>query len=688
MELGEGLLRRMCCAIPLFLCLALLCMCLPPSAAGVDLQDQGAVCNAEGCYSVHYQRKSFRESWKSCRDKRGSLATVKRPEEAALIHELLSSGERRGPRVRIRLWIGLQRQPRQCSATKPLRGFTWITGDQDTQYTNWQREDLPNTCSAPRCVVMIHNTADKSGSYQNNFKWLDGSCQVAVDGFLCRHTYSGMCPALQSEGGGPAIYTTPFDLVSTQLTHIPFGSVATLPCPEGSKGDQSVLCMLREDGRVGWSKDAPLCSDTPKDWCDQDNGGCEHFCVNTDTHYYCECSEDFQLGDDGQSCQPVDPCHNADCEYMCEPTQGGFQCLCQDGYLLASDGHTCLDIDECLQKPCPQLCLNAPGTFECRCSEGYQATEDGQCEDIDECEEHSCEHACENLPGSYSCHCHDGYSPLDEDPSQCQDVDECLIPGVCEHICQNYMGGFECHCEEGYELEDDLYSCTPYTEEEKYTTTEMSSSPTSPSGFPHIPGFPWLTKFTDWMTDAPSLEWITTDLGWFTAAPQEGSATTHKFDWPVSVSSSSPTSDWMMDATTPNIPDDSVQIDNKGRSAVSTSPNASSYLPNPRSSEVVKLLPKEKGGMERPTPASPEDTLSSAAGSEQHPEGGKQRHDKSWLLVALLIPLCVFIVVMLALGIVYCTSCAVEPRNKSVTDCYHWTTTPKPSETNGAKSQV
>ncbi|EQB77694.1 hypothetical protein CB1_000429030 [Camelus ferus] len=54
--------------------------------------------------------------------------------------------------------------------------------------------------------------------------------------------------------------------------------------------------------------------------------------------------------------------------------------------------------------------------------------------------------------------------------------------------------------------------------------------------------------------------------------------------------------------------------------------------------------------------------------------GGRSRSDDRWLLVALLVPACVFLVVLLALGIVYCTRCGPHAPNKSVTDCYRWVT--------------
>ncbi|XP_072518320.1 uncharacterized protein cd248b [Salminus brasiliensis] len=692
-------LRKMRCAAYPCLILVVLFIYWPQGTFGQNLEEQDGICNAEGCYSIHLQRKTFRESWRSCKEKGGNLATVKRPEEATIIHELLSAGERRGPRPRLRLWIGLQRQPRQCSATRPLRGFTWITGDQDTQYTNWQRDDLPSACAAPRCVVITYNTADKSSSDQNNFKWLDGSCMLAVDGFLCRYTYRGMCPALKSEGRGPALYSTPFNLLSTLLTHIPFGSVATLPCPDSAKGDQSVLCMVHDDGSVGWSKDAPLCSDAPKDLCEQDNGGCEHYCISAGSHYHCECSENFKLGEDGQSCLPLDPCHSADCEFDCEPTSEGYRCKCPEGYLLSQDGQNCLDIDECSQNPCPQICVNAPGTFECRCHEGYQLSEFGECLDVDECKEGSCEHSCENSPGSYTCLCYDGFSVVPEDPDRCEDIDECQIPGSCAQICENYAGGFECRCEAGYELQQDQYSCLLVEEETGYYTTVEPAYPTSlpweEAGY--TTDVPTDASTLEWLTDLPSIEWLPTGLSWFTETPEEDHITSQEPEW-TEETTSSPTSDSLMDTTTSGTPADS-NTDNEANLWLDTSKisvlsaidetvqeeDTRDHIP----STGASLRPKKKGHSYRVTPSTPQmpkGSLPSAASSEQHPDG-KKKHDRSWLLVALLVPLCVFIVVMLALGIVYCTSCAVEPRNKTVTDCYSWTSS-KPAKSNTAKSQA
>uniref|UniRef100_A0A8C3PCC8 CD248 molecule n=1 Tax=Chrysemys picta bellii TaxID=8478 RepID=A0A8C3PCC8_CHRPI len=418
-----------------------------------------AACGPEGCYVVFFQRRSFLESWRSCRERGGNLATLKRHEEAAQVAELLqATGPGTGQRRLF--WIGLQRQPRQCFPQRPLRGFTWTTGDQDTLYTNWaQAEPAGGTaCSASRCVVLSYGLAT-----QENFQWLEGSCTLPVDGFLCRFGFAGMCHGLATEETGPVSYTTPFGQVSSTLSHIPFGTVASVAC--GGAAPVSVLCMQRDDGSVGWSKEEPLCGEELGDWCEGDNGGCQQLCVDEGPSYSCECHAGHALLPDGRSCAPADGCQNHPCQFQCVPGEdGGYRCLCPVGYTLASDGHTCEDTDECATGPCEQLCDNFPGGFQCRCQVGYEDDEAGGCADLDECNTAPCEHQCENTEGSYLCLCHLGFSPAEEAPQHCVDNDECQIPGVCQQMCVNYVGGFECYCTEGYELEADRISCAPLAE--------------------------------------------------------------------------------------------------------------------------------------------------------------------------------------------------------------------------------
>uniref|UniRef100_A0A672GKI3 CD248 molecule, endosialin a n=1 Tax=Salarias fasciatus TaxID=181472 RepID=A0A672GKI3_SALFA len=540
----------------------------------------------------------------------------------------------------------------------------------------------------------------------DNFKWLDGSCSVAVDGYLCSYAYEGMCPALRREGADNALYTTPFNLVSTLLTHVPFGSVATLPCPAGAQEDQLVLCLQREDGSVGWSREAPFCSRTPPphSWCDQNNGGCEHFCRPAGGHFYCECAGGYQLADDGQSCELADVCQGAPCEFECLPLSDSYRCACPDGYMLAPDERGCLDVDECLQSPCEHICQNTLGTFQCQCREGFHPDDESACEDIDECMSDPCEHACENTLGSHVCHCHLGYSPVPEDLGRCQDIDECQIPDTCEQMCVNYEGGYDCYCEEGFELMPDLFSCR------KTQIGVVQSAVT------HQPGPVWVPEDYDWSpeqshTDWPteeeqSLDWLTEpprvfnpDVIWVTRAPQEefpfpsglepfptvaenheedidgtdwqewgqrpqpepkDFLTTHFPTPPATSVASTPTPDYYQDEeeTTTDAPSVSTATISEG--AWNWWPVTDS--PAPPTEPAASHIPPAEGG----------ETEGSADSLDPAQEDRGPKQSSTWLLVAILVPLCIVLVVMVALGIVYCTRYAVQPRNKAATDCYHW----------------
>lgn len=151
-----------------FLCvLWLLTVCLAPGsrsqrlretegeqpAVSAQLAERDALCHQEGCYAVFLQKRTFREAGRSCRERGGTLATMHNHEAAGVVHELLSAIEAQGTRVRFRLWIGLHRPPRQCSSTRPLRGFVWVTGkfsplwhltfSNNMHFNNWAQIKLP-----------------------------------------------------------------------------------------------------------------------------------------------------------------------------------------------------------------------------------------------------------------------------------------------------------------------------------------------------------------------------------------------------------------------------------------------------------------------------------------------------------------------------------------------------------------
>ncbi|XP_027894478.1 CD248 molecule, endosialin a [Xiphophorus couchianus] len=674
------------------------------SVLSQDLRERDALCNAEGCFVIYFERKIFLDSWRSCKEKGGNLATIKRKEEAIAIATLFSTVDLRWSRTKLKVWIGLQRQPRQCNSNS-LRGFSWTTGDQDTEYTNWQTADSPDMCLVSLCVSFDYDTLQHS----DNFKWFHGPCSTPADGYLCHFAYNGMCSPLSSEGSGVALYKTPFNLLSSTLTHLPVGSVANLQCL--TNANQKVQCVKRtNDGSVGWSPEPLFCSNPSisHQLCERGNGGCEHFCTQVGGQISCDCAKGFHLRYDGQTCEP-DVCQGVPCEFECLPLSDGYRCACPDGYMLAPDEHACLDVDECLQSPCQQRCTNSPGTFECQCLEGYLINEIGECEDIDECLDNVCQHACENILGSYTCHCHLGFSVDREDPTQCLDDDECQIPGMCEQMCTNYVGGFQCFCKYGYELSSDQSTC------QKIGNNQVGST-TLP--FPHVGQIElgWNAVLSPWSPEPTTDPWPENQeqlLDWLTnpstaSKPEEMWDTGASQDKPRT--SLSTVDDFYEDdeeETTTTIPFLSTSKISEGAwnwwPSFSTSTQS---LDNPHTDSDIKKeaeqekfsphdypqFPGQESGKEGknyeeithsqdptvPTPKPPPPFLNGGGGNGNNldsvQDDREHKQSNTGLLVGLLVPICIFIMVMVALGIFYCTHCGAKPRNKNATgtECYHW----------------
>lgn len=561
------------------------------SVPAQDLRETDALCNADGCFVVYFQRKTFLDSWRACKVKGGNLATIKRKEDATAIATLFSTVDLRHSRTKVQVWIGLQRQPRQCTAAHPLRGFSWTTGDQDTEYTNWQNNDSPSLCSVSRCVAVSYRAQE----HDDNFKWIDGACVVSADGYLCHYAYRGMCPSLWSEGKGSVKYTTPFNLLTTLLTHVPSGSVATVLCPTGREEEQSVSCMLREDGSVGWSRESPLCSldfSESHNPCEQDNGECEHLCSSAGGYVFCECPEGYRLGEDGQSCELPDACRGASCEsdynLNLEQRQTGRPAQEEQSVDWRTD---------------PPRVSN-PGTISFTTVPQEEVSSD-------------------SAP-----------DPLTQETAK----DEDDISRV------DWLEG-------GQRAQSELkpFSTTIYT------TLHSFSSTTTP--------------------------------GWYEGDEEEATTAPPSY-------STSPISEgalnWWTDVTTlsqsPGNPQGSITDYNM--------PAESSYHKEPEEGKQSNVLRENFHFKEEELNREEKDVVEITHGqnlafptmlTSSQPrltEGGRsddsatkdrrQKQGSIWLIVGLFIPICIFIVVMVALGIAYCNRCAVKSHNKDATDCYHW----------------
>ncbi|XP_077166909.1 complement component C1q receptor [Paroedura picta] len=423
-----------------------------------------ALCSESSCYTLHWGSLSWLEAQKKCQDNGGNLATLKKPEEARLAGQLLATvpGWGANPEAEVRLWIGLHREKGKCyQGHQLLRGFTWVAGDAETEYSNWAHEPR-ETCTAQRCVTL----------QGPGLAWVDGHCSRPAQGkggYLCRFSFQGMCRPLALAGPGAVKYTTPFGIVTASLLAVPFGSTAEVACgAQGAEVDNAFLVCKMQASTNGntfeWNSQGPLCA-SPSHGCGYSNGGCEHQCLELGRGVFrCACHSGYQLGGDRLSCIPVDYCSSNPCQGQCLPHTGGFHCLCPSGYVLAADGQNCVDVDECAapQEPCQQTCINTLGSFTCLCQPGYKVAEaDGQaCQDIDECAGvKPCSQLCANTLGSFLCSCKPGYQLEGINSSSCLDVDECLEE-PCEHICKNLLGSYHCFCQPGWRLAPDGISCT------------------------------------------------------------------------------------------------------------------------------------------------------------------------------------------------------------------------------------
>ncbi|XP_063690765.1 fibrillin-3-like isoform X2 [Bolinopsis microptera] len=247
------------------------------------------------------------------------------------------------------------------------------------------------------------------------------------------------------------------------------GSTLNFSCDEGYKleGYDRITCLSREL----WNAELPSCREIKN--CEENNGGCDHVCIDLEAgKHECRCNPGYELIDDTR-CQDIDECSDPDvageCEHRCVNDRGSYHCDCDTGYELDPDDRSCSDVDECYdESSCDQNCHNFEGGHECSCYEGYEiGSPRNKCIDIDECEliPRKCDQVCNNREGSYRCSCIDKFE-LDGDGSTCVPIDPCLKShNNCDQLCQRVgERDYQCGCTDGYELLEDRRTCVDINE--------------------------------------------------------------------------------------------------------------------------------------------------------------------------------------------------------------------------------
>uniref|UniRef100_A0A3Q3ACP7 Complement component C1q receptor-like n=1 Tax=Kryptolebias marmoratus TaxID=37003 RepID=A0A3Q3ACP7_KRYMA len=312
------------------------------------------LCTSDACITLHNKELSFDEAQRDCVDNGGNLITLRDKNEESKLLELIKTHHSK----RLKIWIGLKRNKKDCMiAVTPLKGFQWISGEEDSQYSNWKK-DPASTC-LERCVKVNYTSSDP-----DQLKWTDAACKHPAF-YACKFSFKGMCKPLSLQGTENVVYTVPFSKKATDLCG-----------PDSCEH----LCVTGESGincrclkGFGLSENQRNCSDI--DEC-QSEVCQDRVCVNTVGSFLCVCKEGYDMIDG--ECRDADECARSGCEYSCLNNNGSLSCYCSEGFILSQDGHSCVDVNECVSSPCLSelTCINTVGSFKCT----HQQKTDGSTE--------------------------------------------------------------------------------------------------------------------------------------------------------------------------------------------------------------------------------------------------------------------------------------------------------------------
>uniref|UniRef100_A0A3B3ILB6 Thrombomodulin n=1 Tax=Oryzias latipes TaxID=8090 RepID=A0A3B3ILB6_ORYLA len=220
------------------------------------------------------------------------------PQMASLLLLTNSNGE---------FWIGLHRLGDCPDPEKKLRGFQWVTNDEETNYTNWS-PSFDSSCSSPSCVHV---------STRNSLQWVQAPCDGKATGFVCARGNS--CPELEAEQTGDACMDVD-ECALGPCEHICVNVVG------------SYVCLCSDGHRV-----SPKSPDKCDIYCNKEE--CPAKC-DPNNMFQCFCPDGFLLEERGTSmiCVDIDECQSFSCDQDCKNTYGSYECSCYPGFTLTKRG--------------------------------------------------------------------------------------------------------------------------------------------------------------------------------------------------------------------------------------------------------------------------------------------------------------------------------------------------------------
>uniref|UniRef100_A0A3Q4GUR8 C-type lectin domain-containing protein n=1 Tax=Neolamprologus brichardi TaxID=32507 RepID=A0A3Q4GUR8_NEOBR len=178
----------------------LLVLQLINSFQGLSGFEHETLCTSNACFTAHMKKERFDKAKEDCDKRGGYLMTIRDRKEEDVLRSLLSLIKSQRHGTLLEFWIGLKLKETDCVfPDQPLRGFKWVSGNEESHYSNW-KEEPASTCLAERCVNIDYNF-----SSENHLKWTAVPCKKRKAFYACKFYFKGMCEPLSFPHGTFAI---------------------------------------------------------------------------------------------------------------------------------------------------------------------------------------------------------------------------------------------------------------------------------------------------------------------------------------------------------------------------------------------------------------------------------------------------------------------------------------------------